>query len=170
MTTKREFHRDAKHSPSIADILDGVIKYGEQKNVIDGFNRVWEVKTHHSGFILTGLNHNGFVPYWSSYKIGLPDLRLFDGSVYPECIPEEITLKSVIEQVPDPDGARFVDDAGIVWEAKFAEHTGGYEIANVYDNAWFPWCTCCVIGLPGFRLLRTKEQSQAIQKEFSING
>lgn len=168
--SKREFHEKAAHKPTIADQLTGVVKYNTTANVIDDFNRVWSVTTKHSGFILNGLNHKGHIPYWSSYKLNLPNLRLFDGSDYPEPIAERQTLQQVIEAVGDANEARFVDDAGIVWEAGSSDYTEGYQIENIYDNDWLPWVTCGVIWLPGFKLLRTREQSKAIKKEFSTNG
>lgn len=166
---KNEYHGNAQHTPTVADQLTGVVKYGTTANVIDDFNRVWSVETKHSGFILNGINHEGHIPYWSSYKLNLPNLRLFevvDPADLPDPIKESNTVQEVIDQCIEADGYHFVDNANMLWEAKKCEYTSGHEIHDLYDNAWLPWVTCKVISIPGFRLIQTKAQVEAVKDKW----
>lgn len=146
---------EKRHHPTIAETLAPIVKYGTEANVIDAFNRVWHVVTNHSGFILNGVNHEGHIPYWSSYFLSLPGVRLFVGDTHPEPRREPITISDVIEA----HGAGFyVDSQGIEWLAKLCVHSEGYELEQCADNAWLPWSGCKVLSLPGFQFMHSEQQ------------
>ena len=152
-----------KHTPTIVDILSPIVRYGSEADVIDALDRVWHVITNHSGFILNGRNHEAHIPYWSSYTLSLPKLRLFDSASMPLPKPEASTISDVILTCGE---GRYIDDAGIVWAAKLCTQSEGYELEECADNAWLPWKSCKVLSLPGFRLLQTEEQVKARNLEW----
>ncbi|MEM9449188.1 MAG: hypothetical protein AAGA75_11715 [Cyanobacteria bacterium P01_E01_bin.6] len=165
----------AKHAGAIADQLHAM-KAKQNDYIIDDNGMVWRVMTKHSGFILACVQLRCCIPYWTCYKVPLPNLQRFDMD---KAVKEK---KRLLFEVPRPtvyeyllgdpsgdwcakDGDQFIDCAGMQWTAKASRYNAGLVLEG-YDNEWLPSELLPYFYLRDFELLRTKQQIESRSSEF----
>jgi hypothetical protein len=149
MTTKIDY-TNTKHSNTIAEVLGEQIEYRSGGGYcIDRYSRCYKATCNHSGFILDGINTDVYIPYWTSYKISIPDLQVIkDPDPYKSITPcvQEYTVDYHLQKIGIIHKMLVKDRANIVWQV-FVYDDGHYELHNYFDNGWLHSRTCELISL-----------------------
>lgn len=141
-----------KQEKKVAELVGGDFPETNKKHCIDKFNRIWHIKHRHSGAILTGVNHKAVIPYWTSYFVSLPELKLInlDDSKNIKIIPELPTLLSEIKRLKlSHDNIVKDRQHNLLWVIRFSSEDGLISLDGYNDNHWLPASSLDILSFGG---------------------
>lgn len=136
------------------------------KLCIDDKNRVWEIKSRHSGCSLHGINTDAVIPYWTCYFLILPGLNLIETN---PLLPLEIIEPTILDELMRlslKNKDLIKDESGRRWLVKISEY--GIQLNNYEDseNGVLPNCSLGFLSLGKLTKLSSENQRKARRTEY----
>lgn len=145
-----------KKVKSIASIVgdDGSL---DGKFCIDDKNRIWNIKTRHSGCILEGNNTDAVIPYWTCYYIELPGLKVMPEFELLPWAEDKPTLLEELLRLSVKKGDLIRDENnGLLWCVRVNEN--GISLEGYDANHSMPTCSLGILSFGKLTRLSTQEQ------------
>lgn len=150
---------------SIASVVGGRRDL-DGKLCIDNLNRVWKISQKHSGCELKGDNTDAVIPYWTSYFVSLPGLRVIEKDPGWGWKKESPTLLEELLRLSVKHEDLLKDERfGLLWVAKVSEY--GLSLDGYNDNHWMPQQSLGVLSFGQLTKLSTEAQRKARKLEHS---
>lgn len=135
-------------------------------DAIDSLNRVWKISQKHSGCELRGDNTDAVIPYWTSYFVSLPGLRVIEKDPGLAWKKESPTLLEELLRLSVKHEDLLKDERfGLLWVAKVSEY--GLSLDGYNDNHWMPQQSLGVLSFGQLTKLSTEAQRKARKLEHS---
>ena len=142
-----------EHPNSIASVVGGRLEL-DGKLCIDSLNRVWRITQKHSGCELNGENIEAIIPYWTSYFISLPGLRVVDRDEGFVRSSERPTILEELLRLSVRSGDIVTDSRyGLRWVVRVSEY--GLSLDGYDDNHSMPQKGLGVLSFGKFEKLET---------------